>query len=65
MGLIAGRRKGFEKPGRRTRLMRLLRLYDENVPVKEIARMEKLSRARIYQLLNEALATLPGGVNGA
>ena len=55
MGIILERRKGIQEQTRVVRFTRLLRLYEADIPVVEIARMEKVSRARIYQLLNEAL----------
>lgn len=61
MGIILERRRGVQADNRNVRLMRLLRLYEENVPVVEIARMEKVSRSRIYQLLNEALEKRQNG----
>ena len=64
MGLIAERHKGSLEYNRNVRLMRLLRLYEESVSVKEIARMEKVTPTRIYQLLNEALAKRQSGING-
>ena len=64
MGIILERRRGIQEYNRNIRLMRLLRLYEEDVPVVEIARMEKVTSARIYQLLNEALVKRRDGTNG-
>ena len=64
MGIIAERRKASQESNFNVRLMRLLRLYEDDIPVIEIARMEKVSRSRIYQLLTIALERRQDGTNG-
>jgi hypothetical protein len=64
MSIILERRKGILFHKRGIRLTRLLRLYEDDIPVVEIARMEKVTKARIYQLLNEAFARRENGEQG-
>ena len=61
MVTLLERRRGIQEYARNIRLLRLLRLYDSGLPVTEIARLEKVTRTRIYQLLNAALAAKERG----
>ena len=55
MGALLERRRSIQEQNRNIRLKRVLGLFEAGLTVKKIALDEKVTPARIYQLLNQAL----------